>query len=147
MYLYEERLAVPRSWWAMALCAGLGLALVALRVHPLGALAALIVGTAAVAAAIARYGARRIRLSHHSLTVGDTEIPLDALGSVEILDEQEAFLWRTRRADPHALMALRSYIPTAVRLQITDPAFGAPYLYLSTRQPMTLAAVLAFVRR
>lgn len=32
-------------------------------------------------------------------------------------------------------MLLRSYIPTAVRVEITDPQDPTPYVYLSTREP------------
>lgn len=39
-------------------------------------------------------------------------------------------------------MLLRGYIPTAVRVEVTDPEDPTPYLYLSTRQPERLVAAL-----
>jgi DUF3093 family protein len=38
---------------------------------------------------------------------------------------------------------LRSYVPTAVRVDVTDPADPTPYLYLSTRRPEKLAKALS----
>jgi hypothetical protein len=43
-------------------------------------------------------------------------------------------------------MLLRSYVPTAVRIEITDPEDPTPYVYLSTRDPQALAAALTAVR-
>jgi hypothetical protein len=43
-------------------------------------------------------------------------------------------------------MLLRGYIPTAVRIEITDPEDPTPYIYLSTRDPKALAAALTAVR-
>ncbi|GGS67622.1 DUF3093 family protein [Streptomyces griseoviridis] len=66
---------------------------------------------------------------------------------MEILDAEEAFPWRTRRADVSAAMLLRGCVPTAVRVELTDPDRRAPYLCLPTRRPATLLAVLSFARR
>ena len=40
-------------------------------------------------------------------------------------------------------MLLRSYVPTALRVEVTDPEDPTPYVYLSTREPQALAAALA----
>ncbi|MFC0597701.1 DUF3093 domain-containing protein [Streptomyces palmae] len=147
MPLYHERLAVPRVWWLFVFLAGLATGLIAL---PLGAAAAgcgLLLGSGVGAAVAFRYGASSVRVTPGSLVAGPIRLPIEALGLPEILDAEEALAWRTFRADPHALMLLRGYVPTALRIEITDPRYRAPYLYLSTRQPMTLAAVLAFARR
>ncbi|MER6347877.1 DUF3093 domain-containing protein [Streptomyces sp. NPDC001595] len=147
MRLYEERLGVPRVWFWLAALLGLmaGIALL-----PLGLVAAA-VGVAAVAAVASLvlygYGAAAIVVADGHLTAGSMRFPLASLGLAELLDAEEAFLWRTRRADVRAVMLLRSYVPTALRIEIADPGHPAPYLYLSTRQPATLLAVLAFARR
>lgn len=60
-----------------------------------------------------------------------------------MLDAEEARAWRSYKADPRAFMLLRSYIPTAVRVKVTDPADPTPYVYLSTREPQALVAALA----
>ncbi len=59
-----------------------------------------------------------------------------------MLDAEEARAWRTHRADPRAFMLLRSYVPTAVRVPVTDPQDPTPYVYVSTRAPERLAAAL-----
>lgn len=69
--------------------------------------------------------------------------PLEALGDAEVLDGEEARAWRSYKADPRAFMLLRSYIPTAVRVKVTDPQDPTPYVYLSTREPQALVAALA----
>lgn len=43
-------------------------------------------------------------------------------------------------------MVLRSYVRTALRVEVTDPADPTPYLYLSTRDPEGLAAAIAQAR-
>jgi hypothetical protein len=43
-------------------------------------------------------------------------------------------------------MLLRSYVPTALRVEVTDPADPTPYLYLSTRDPEALAAAIGAAR-
>ncbi|MBL1067086.1 DUF3093 domain-containing protein [Streptomyces sp. 7-21] len=139
---YDERLTVPRSWWAMALG---GAALVAVALAPLGTagvLAGLAAGGALCGMALSAYGSARIRVAAGSLIAGQARIPLTALGEVHVLDADEARAWRTHRADARAHMLLRAYIPTAVRVEVTDPDDPTPYLYLSTRQPARLAAAL-----
>lgn len=143
---YDERLTVPRSWWLMAL---LGVALLGAALLPLG-LVALLGGVAAgavgVASALTTYGSARIRVVAGTLLAGAAQVPLSALGEAHALDADEAFAWRTRHADARAHMLLRAYIPTAVRVEVTDPADPTPYLYLSTRQPKRLAAALCRAR-
>jgi hypothetical protein len=40
-------------------------------------------------------------------------------------------------------MLLRSYVKTAVRVEVVDPQDPHPYLYLSSRHPERLAAAFA----
>ncbi|MBQ0985534.1 DUF3093 domain-containing protein [Streptomyces sp. F63] len=146
MQSYEERLTAPPSWWAVAVSAGLFCALTAAPFGTLAVLGALIAGGALGAAAVSAYGSARIRVVAGSLVAGDARIPVEALGEAEVLDRAEAAAWRTHKADPRAFMLLRSYIPTALRVEVTDPADPTPYVYLSTRHPEELAAALAAVR-
>jgi hypothetical protein len=106
----------------------------------------LIGGAAPIAVAVSSYGSARIRVVASSLVAGDARIPVTALGEAEVLDAAGAAAWRTRKADPRAFMLLRSYIPTALRVEVVDPADPTPYVYLSTRDPQALAAALAAVR-
>ncbi|QQC87765.1 DUF3093 domain-containing protein [Streptomyces alfalfae] len=146
MHIYEERLSVPRSWWALVALGGVGLALAGIPFGVIAAVTAAAVGMAVAAGIVYAHGRVRILVTPGSLVVGGRKIPIEALGATEILDEREAFEWRTVRANPYAMLLLRSYIPTALRIELRNSYGGAPYLYLSTRQPMNLAAVLAFSR-
>ncbi|MFF3449995.1 DUF3093 domain-containing protein [Streptomyces sp. NPDC002667] len=143
---YEERLTAPRSWWVISFLVGLALALVFLPFGTLPMLGALVGGTAVAAVAASSYGSIRIRVVGDSLIAGDAKIPVSALGGSEVMDPEEARAWRTYKADTRAFMLLRSYIPTALRVQVTDPEDPTPYLYLSTREPERLAAALETAR-
>ncbi|MGW1159839.1 DUF3093 domain-containing protein [Streptomyces sp. NPDC002513] len=143
---YEERLTAPRSWWLMCLLVGVALALVLLPFGTLPLLGGLVGGTAVSAVVVSSYGSVRIRVVGDSLLADDARIPLSALGDSQALDREEARAWRTYKADTRAFMLLRAYIPTALKVEVTDPDDPTPYLYLSTREPERLAAALKTVR-
>ncbi|WP_037914001.1 DUF3093 domain-containing protein [Actinacidiphila yeochonensis] len=143
---YDERLTVPRSWWLMALGAGVGLALVVYPFGPLAMLGGLVAGTAVSMMMVSSYGSARIRVVAGSLVAGKARLPLSALGAATVLDPAEAVAWRSYKADPRAFMLLRSYVQTALRVEVTDPGDPTPYLYLSTRTPKRLAEALATAR-
>jgi hypothetical protein len=140
--MYDERLTAPRSWWLLPLAAGLSLALILLKFGPVPGLVGLLVGFVAAAMALSSYGSARIRVVQGSLVAGQAKIPVSALGEARPLDAAEAVAWRSVKADPRAFMLLRSYVRTAIRVEVTDPADPTPYLYLSTRDPQALAAAL-----
>ncbi|MEF3119055.1 DUF3093 domain-containing protein [Streptomyces chrestomyceticus] len=146
MQSYEERLTAPRSWWVIAGLIGVACALMLLPLGTLPMLGGLIGGAALSAVAVSAYGSVRIRVVGDSLIAGDARIPVSALGQARALDAEEAVAWRTHKADTRAFMLLRSYVPTAVRVEITDPADPTPYAYLSTREPERLVAALTAVR-
>ncbi|QEV16357.1 DUF3093 domain-containing protein [Streptomyces alboniger] len=146
MHIYEERLSVPRSWWALVALGGAGLAVGAIPFGPVVAATVATLGMAVAAAIVHAHGRVRILVTPGFLVAGKRTIPIEALGVTEILDEREAFEWRTVRANPYAMLLLRSYVPTALRIELRNSYGGAPYIYVSTRQPMNLAAVLAFSR-
>ncbi|MFE5858273.1 DUF3093 domain-containing protein [Streptomyces sp. NPDC056500] len=146
MHLYEERLTVPRTWWLLAALTGVALALVLLPFGLLVAAAALAGGVTTVSLLGHAYGSARIVVTPGALVLGGRRIPLGALGATEILDEREAFAWRTWKANPYAMLLIRGYVRTALRIELKNDYEGAPYVYVSTRQPMNLAVVLAFAR-
>ncbi|MFD0060331.1 DUF3093 domain-containing protein [Streptomyces sp. NPDC056690] len=139
---FEERLTAPRSWWLVSLLLGVACALILLPFGTLPLLGGLVGGTAAAAVVTSSYGSVRIRVLADSLVAGDAKIPLSALGDAEILDAEGARAWRTHKADPRAFMLLRSYVPTALRVDVIDPQDPTPYVYLSTRDPQGLAKAL-----
>ncbi|MEU1280027.1 DUF3093 domain-containing protein [Streptomyces sp. NPDC005805] len=143
---YSERLNAPRSWWVVVVLLGISGGLLLL---PLGVPAMLggLIGAGALAGTVvSSYGSARIRVVAGSLVAGDARIPAEALGAAEVLDPEEARAWRSYKADPRAFMLLRSYVPTAVRIEVTDPADPTPYVYLSTRHPEELCAALDAVK-
>ncbi|MEU0344493.1 DUF3093 domain-containing protein [Streptomyces bobili] len=143
---YDERLTAPRSWWFISFLVGVAFALILLPFGTLPLLGGLVGGTAVAAVAASSYGSMRIRVVGDSLIAGEAKIPVAALGEAEVLDAEEARAWRTCKADTRAFLLLRAYIPTALRVEVTDPSDPTPYLYLSTREPQRLAEALRAAR-
>ncbi|MFC5802689.1 DUF3093 domain-containing protein [Streptomyces formicae] len=143
---YDERLTAPRSWWLIAVMVALSGGLVLLPLGTVAMLAGLIGAGALAAVAVSSYGSARIRVVADSLVAGDARIPVSALGAPEVLTPEEARAWRSYKADPRAYMLLRSYVPTALRVPVTDPQDPTPYVYVSTRDPRSLAAALEAVQ-
>lgn len=139
---HDERLSAPRSWWGIAALTGLACALMLLPLGALPPLAGLVGGTALTGMLVSSYGSARVRVVNGSLAAGEARIPVTALGEPEVLEAEEARAWRTYKADTRAFMLMRSYVPTAVRVEVTDPADPTPYVYVSTREPQALAAAI-----
>lgn len=139
---YEERLTAPRSWWFISVMVGVAMALVLLPFGTLPMLGGLAGGTAVAAVMASSYGSVRVRVVGGFLVAGEARIPVAALGETHVMDAEEAGAWRTYKADPRAYMLLRSYIPTALRVDITDPEDPTPYVYVSTRNPEALVAAI-----
>lgn len=143
---YEERLTVPCSWWLISFLIGVSCALILLPFGVLPMLGGLVGGTAVAAVVASSYGSVRIRVVGGFLVAGEAKVPVTALGRAEVLDPEEARAWRTYKADTRAFMLLRAYIPTALRVEVTDPEDPTPYLYLSTRHPQALREALEAAR-
>lgn len=139
---FDERLTAPRTWWLVSALAGVAAGLIVLPLGLLPALGAVVAAGTLAAVLTSVYGAARIRVVADSLVAGRARIPLSALGEAQALAPDEARAWRGPRADPRAFMLLRSYIRTAVRVEVTDPADPTPYLYLSSRRPERLVQAL-----
>ena len=144
--MYDERLTAPPTWWLLPLGSGISFGLIFLFFGPVPGLLGLVGGTAAAAVLLSSYGSARVRVVKGLLVAGEARIPVEALGEAHVLDSDEAFAWRTHKADPRAFMLLRSYVQTALRVEITDPADPTPYAYLSTRHPEKLAEAIKRAR-
>ena len=140
--MYDERLTAPLSMWLFPAGSGISFGLVFYLFGIVPGLLGLVAGAAAAAVLLSSYGSARIRVVQGLLVAGDARIPVEALGTAHPMDREEAFAWRTRKANARAFMLLRSYIPTALRVDVTDPKDPTPYLYLSTRDPEALATAL-----
>ncbi|MFJ8106564.1 DUF3093 domain-containing protein [Streptomyces sp. NPDC096132] len=143
---YEERLTAPRTWRLVSFLVGVSFALILLPFGTLPLLGGLVGGTALAAVVASSYGSVRIRVVGDSLIAGEAKVPVAALGEAEVLDPEEARAWRTYKADTRAFLLLRAYIPTALKVPVTDPEDPTPYLYLSTREPDRLAQALKAAR-
>ncbi|MEU3063418.1 DUF3093 domain-containing protein [Streptomyces subrutilus] len=139
---HDERLTAPRTWWGMAVLIGLACALMLLPLGTLPLLAGLVGGTALAGLLVSSYGSARVRVLNGALAAGEARIPVAALGEPEVLDPEESRAWRTYKADTRAFMLMRSYVPTAVRVAVTDPRDPTPYVYVSTREPEALASAI-----
>ncbi|MEV4427746.1 DUF3093 domain-containing protein [Streptomyces sp. R-07] len=139
---FDERLTAPRSWWVITGLLGLSGGLIMFPLGTVPMLGGLIVAAVLAGVAVSSYGSARIRVVAGSLVAGDARIPVSALGAAEVLDAEEARAWRTHKADPRAFMLMRSYVPGAVRVVVTDAADPTPYVYLSSREPEALVAAL-----
>ena len=140
--MYDERLTAPLTWWLFPAGSGLSFGLIFYLFGTVPGLLGLVAGGAAAAVLLSSYGSARIRVVQGLLVAGDARVPVEALGTAHPMDRDEAFAWRTRKADARAFMLLRSYIPTGLRVEVTDPQDPTPYLYLSTRDPEGLAKAL-----
>ncbi|UGQ13854.1 DUF3093 domain-containing protein [Yinghuangia sp. ASG 101] len=147
MQAYNEQLAVPASWWWLAAGSGFVCAIMLLPVGPMAAVVAFAVGAALAAWLLFSYGSVRLRVTDAHLEAGRARLPLGALGDATVLDREAARALRMEDADPRAFMLLRSYVPTAVRVDVVDPDDPTPYLYLSTRNPTRVAEILDALRR
>ncbi len=143
---HDERLTAPRSWWGIVALIGLAGALMLLPLGLLPLLAGLVGGVGLAGLLVSSYGSARVRVVGGALAAGDARIPVSALGEPEVLDAEEARAWRTYKADTRAFMLMRSYVPTALRVPVTDPADPTPYVYVSTRAPEALASAIRAAR-
>ncbi|MCX5302739.1 DUF3093 domain-containing protein [Streptomyces sp. NBC_00160] len=145
-FAFDERLTAPVVWRVIAGAFGLSVALVVLPFGLLAAMGGLAAGTCLAGLFVAAQGRTRIRVAAGLLVIDDARIPLTALGEVEVLQGEEARAWRTYKADMRAFTVMRSYIPTAVRIDNTDPDDPTPYVFVSTRAPQDLATAIAVNR-
>lgn len=143
MRSYREQLRVPASWWLLAVpvililgsevWAGLSL-VVAVSVYALL--------TVVIAGFLLSWGAATIEVTDGKLRAGRDTLPLDSVGDVVALDEEQATLVRGPRADPAAHLMLRPYLKRAVYIAVADPASEVPYWLVGTRRPAELAAAI-----
>ena len=144
---YDERLAVPLRWWALATMFLATILLAFLVAVPawvaLGVTGLLL---ALLLAVFLSYGAARVSVRDGELTAGRAHIALHHLGEASALDAEQAHRLAGRDADARAYLLLRPYLRRAVRVDVTDPADPAPYWLVCTRHPERLVQALAHHR-
>jgi hypothetical protein len=136
-------LSVPVRWWIVAALAVLTVFVI--TAVPAGTLAGVVVAgvvAVALAALFIRYGGALIEVDAERLRAGRASIERVHLGKAEALTGEAVRNAFGRDCDPAAYLVLRSYLPGAVRVEITDPHDPAPYWLITTRNPERLAAAL-----
>jgi hypothetical protein len=145
---YREQLRVPVGWWVppwffvIVLTAGSGryLGVVAFIVTLVASVMITVVG-------LLRYGAVEVLVDDVGLHTQGQVLPHAAIGAAAPLDREQARALCGPRADARAPLLIRGYVPTGVRVDVTDPRDPAPYWFVSSRHPHELAAALNSVRQ
>ncbi|ADB32822.1 hypothetical protein Kfla_3768 [Kribbella flavida DSM 17836] len=140
---YRERLSVPVRWWIIAALAVL--TILVITAVPAGKpIGFTVAGVAAVILVVlfVRYGGAVVEVGPSTLHAGRATIERTHLGKVEPLTGEAVRNAFGRDCDPTAYLVLRSYLPGAVRVEITDPHDPTPYWLIATRSPERLAAAL-----
>lgn len=143
---YAERLSPP--WWLWLVVGFFVLSLAVAVLPPLGpaaALASLLLAGGMSAWVLVRASAR-IEVDEAELRAGRAHVPLALLGPVTPLDPAAARHLRLAGADARAYHLLRGWVPTAVRVDLADPADPTPYWYVSSRHPHRLAGAIEAAR-
>ncbi len=144
---YAERLRVPRWWWPVAAAL---VGLLGAEIH-VGLPLAWKVGTYAVfgagAAGLLLFaGAARVGVRNGQLVAGRARLPVEHTGELRVLDRAAMSAAMGPEADPAAYTLTRSWLPGAVRVEVTDPADDTPYWLVGSRHPDRLAAALEAAR-
>ncbi len=87
-------------------------------------------------------GRAKVKVADGELWVADAHLPLKFVGEVEVLGVHDKRRALGRDLDPAAFVLHRGWIPTALRVHLTDPDDPTPYWIFSTRSPEKLAALL-----
>lgn len=146
MRTFDERLTPP--WWLWAI----GSVLVVL----LGLSFYVALGPAAGGAVVLVFGgamtwvlvtaAATVTVEGETLTAGPAQIPVTALGPVEVLDADQARAVRGPESDPAGYHLIRGWVPAGVRASVVDPDDATPYWFVATRRPAALAAAIEAAR-
>ena len=83
-----------------------------------------------------------VEVTEGELKVGSAHIDRQFLGVVEPLSAEQMRQWRGPLSDPAGFMALRFWIATGIKIEITDPRDPAPYWLVSSKKAQPLVAAL-----
>ncbi|PWV84715.1 Protein of unknown function [Prauserella marina] len=143
---FSERLYV--TWWVWPLPL-VGATLLAAEIHmgypglrgwlPYAVLLPL---TAVLLVGMGRLSVRVTEGEEPELWVGDAHLPLRFAGDVEVIGKQDKRKALGPELDPAAFVAHRGWVPSLVRIRLTDPEDPTPYWLVSTRRPERLAALV-----
>ncbi len=138
---YAERLwPGPLGWICAAGFAAFGFLALTPVSFAASAVGALVCGLGAVAVAVAT--ATHVAVRDGELHVGRAHIPVTFLGAAEVLDREGVRTALGPGSDARTFVAVRSWIPGALRLAVTDPADPTPAWLVSSRRPEVLLAAV-----
>ena len=83
-----------------------------------------------------------VEVTVDQLRVGRASIDRKFLGTFEVLSSEQMRQFRGPLADPAGYMALRFWIATGVKIEITDPDDPTPYWLVSSKKAQPLMAAL-----
>lgn len=135
--LYKERLWATPWLYVITL---LLVPAVALMLMPLNRTLGLVLAPLvyAIVAVLLTVSAPRVTVTEKEFTAGYANIPVTYLGNITVLNRDERQVAIGPGADARAFMLLRSWIPTSLKIENTDPTDSAPYWLISTRKPEEL---------
>lgn len=140
---FTERLTVPVWWWPLALGVAAGLAVeIGLGVPGLVTwlpFSILLPGTVAV---LWWAGRIPVRVRAERFEVDDAHLPLDCVGTVEVLRGTRVRDALSAQLHPLAFVVQRPWVRAAVRVEVVDDSDATPYWVISTRHPEKLREAL-----
>jgi hypothetical protein len=137
---YRERLHVPARWWALLTLFLVSLWLAVAVSTPVPVMwVVTVLFTALGVGLLLGYGHARLDVGEEALGAGRARLEWRCCGPARPLDAAQTRRLHGVDADPRAYLLVRPYIPTAVRVNVHDPADPTPYWLLSSRHPERLA--------
>ena len=140
--MFLEKVYPPPISWFLALIFGLAIGLV--FGAPFGVVVGLIGGL--LATGLVSFSLWRstfeISIDGEMLVAEGKKIPRAHITLCTPLDRAATRSTLGPKADPAALIIMRGWIHTAVKIDIADPEKRRPYIFVSTRQSETIADLL-----
>ena len=138
---YRERLWPGPLGWAMVVGAA---AVAAATVTPLGRTAQVVGGlTVAVLLGVGvAITSSVVQVTGGELVAAQARIPVALLGEPSELDRAELHAALGPGSDARDFVLVRSWLPSAVSVEVTDPADPTPRWLVSTRRAAELAAAI-----
>lgn len=140
---FAERLYVPWFHWVLPLVAAI---LLAIEVHmgfPVIPLWLPFLITVPLALfTMVRLGRTPVRVSDGELWAADAHIPVHFIGAADPVSPAAKRKTLGPLLDPTAFVVHRGWVPSMVRLELTDPADPTPYWLVSVRRPEKLIAAV-----
>jgi hypothetical protein len=143
---YRERLW-PAPWiWAFAAILGVSAGLVA---SPFNDTLAWLVGLVTCGLLIAGLIAwtPQVGVEAGFLVAGRARVPVEVVGELTALDAVQLRHAHGPGLDARAYLCMRGWIPTGLRVDITDPQDPTPYWLVSSRNPQRLISAVHAARR